>query len=147
MMDYWPRLIQALGNREASSAVENLFAAVTETPVVLETPDIYSDPQGRTLSYKFIVSGLEFGFRAGNLNHIHIFVQDREGYLAYRADILDKSAQIWNFDELVKHLGPPQDEALGKLDPLIGHTCGWARYEFDTYDLRMEFSVVSPLVV
>lgn len=139
-MNYWAQMIQALGSGKDDSTVKDLFLALGEVPAVSETPDIYNDPQGRTLFYKFTVSGLEFGFRSGRLNHIHIFVQGHEGYSAYRADILDRGAQIWDRDALVKHLGPPQDEAPGKLDALIGHTHGWARYEFATYDLRMEFS-------
>lgn len=31
-----------------------------------------------------------------------------------------------------------QDEAQSQSDALIGHTRAWVRYEFDTYDLRME---------
>lgn len=139
-MNYWPGFIQSLGHGESSPAVRNLFSALGETPVVSETPDIYNDPQGRTLFYKFIVSGLEFGFRAEMLNHIHVFVQSHEGYSAYKADMLNRSAQAWNRDDIVRHLGPAQDEAPSKSDALIGHTQAWVRYELDTYDLRMEFS-------
>ncbi|MGC5796111.1 hypothetical protein [Sphingomonas sp. NFX23] len=140
MTDYWPGFIRALGCKRDSTAVNDMFVALGDTPAISETPAIYDDPQGRTLFCKFIGSGLEFGFRAETLSHVHVFVQSHEGYSAYDADMLDQSAQALNRYEIIKHLGPAQDEAPGRSDALIGHTHGWARYAFDTYDLRMEFS-------
>ncbi|BCA63117.1 hypothetical protein HMP09_2351 [Sphingomonas sp. HMP9] len=105
-MDYWPGFIEAIGHPVSSVAVKDILAALGEAAVVSKTPDIFNDPQGRTLFYKFIVSGLEFGFRAKMLNHIHIFVQGHEGYSAYRADMLNRSAQAWNREEIIRHFGP-----------------------------------------
>lgn len=140
LIDYWPGFIQALGYPVTSVNVKYPFSALGESPVVSETPDFYNDPQGRTQFYKFVVSGFEFGFRAEVLNHIHVFVQGNEGYSAYKADMLDRSAQAWKRDEIIRHHGPAQNEAASNSDSLIGHTQAWVRYEFDKYDLRMEFS-------
>jgi hypothetical protein len=139
-MNCWPEFVGTLGDREHSSTVNDLFSSLGEAPVISESPDIFDDSQGRTLAYKFIASGLEFGFRAQRLNHIHVFVTSHEGYSAYEADMLGQPAQVWNRDQIIRHLGPAQDEAPSRSDALIGHTKAWVIYEFDTFDLRIEFS-------
>lgn len=138
-MHYWPGFIRALGHKRDSIAINDVFLALGEIPAISATAAIY-DPQGRTLFFKFIGSGLEFGFRAEVLSHIHVFVQSHEGYSAYYADMLGQPARDLNRDEVIKRLGPALDEAPDQSDALIGHTHGWASYAFDTYDLRMEFS-------
>ena len=106
----------------------------------LEHDHSYNDPEGETKFYKFINSGLEFGFRSGKLNHIHFFVQCHEGYSEYTKDVLGRVAQVWSAQDIVNQLGPASTEAPGRVDMLIGYVQQWLKYEFETYDLRMEFS-------
>ncbi|MHC8393469.1 hypothetical protein ACYZT8_07360 [Pseudomonas sp. LB3P93] len=139
-MSIWSSFILALGQDENGSIVTELCRMIGESPVVSETPDSYNDPEGKTRFYKFINSGLEFGFRSGKLNHIHFFVQRHEGYSEYRRDVLGRAAQVWSARDIVNQLGPASTEAPGRVDMLIGYVQQWLKYEFETYALRMEFS-------
>ncbi|WP_083251874.1 MULTISPECIES: hypothetical protein [Pseudomonas] len=139
-MKTWSDFVRALGQDEGSSIVTDLCREVGEPPAVSETPDSYNDPEGKTKFYKFIRSGLEFGFRSGRLNHIHFFVQRHEGYSAYEADVLGRIAQTWRVQDVIAALGPPTKEVPGKADILIGYIQSWLKYDFKTYALRMEFS-------
>lgn len=139
-MNVWSDFTLALGQNEGGPIVTELFRKVGESPVVSETPDSYNDPEGKTRFYKFIKSGLEFGFRSGKLSHIHFFVQCHEGYSAYKADVLGRAPQAWCVQDVIKELGSPSKEAPGKVDMLIGYVQQWVKYEFETHALRMEFS-------
>ncbi|ROM93278.1 hypothetical protein [Pseudomonas brassicacearum] len=139
-MNIWSDFVLALGQKEAGDVVENVFRRIGESPSVSETPDSYNDPLGKTKFYKFYESGLEFGFRSGKLNHVHFFVQDHEGYSAYRGDMLGRVAQVWNCKEVVRELGIASRAGEGRVDMLIGYVHQWMRYEYGEYALRMEFS-------
>ncbi|WP_342308084.1 hypothetical protein WLF14_21520 [Pseudomonas fluorescens] len=139
-MNTWSDFVRALGHDEGGSIVTELCRKNREPPAVSETPDSYNDPEGKTKFYKFIKSGLEFGFLSGKLNHIHFFVQRHEGYSAYKADVLGRIAQTWSVQDVIAELGPPGKEAPGRVDMLIGYVQQWLKYEFKTHSLRMEFS-------
>ena len=139
-MKFWSDCIQSLGQDEHGPVVVDLWRKVQEPPTILETPDSYNDPDGKTIFYKFIRSGLEFGFRSGKLNHIHFFVQPHEGYSAYSADVLDRVAQTWVAQDVARELGPADKGGPAKVDMLIGQIQQWCKYELPTHDLRMEFS-------
>ncbi len=139
-MKFWSDCIQTLGQDEHGAAVVGLWRKVQETPTISETPDSYNDPDGKTVFYKFIKSGLEFGFRSGKLNHIHFFVQPHEGYSAYSSDVLDRAAQVWTVEEVVRELGSADKSGQARVDMLIGQIQQWCKYEFPTHGLRMEFS-------
>ncbi|WP_445178652.1 hypothetical protein [Pseudomonas sp. McL0111] len=140
MMSIWSELIKALGQDENGTVVMDLRWKIQEPPTISETPDSYNDPDGKTVFYKFIKSGLEFGFRSGRLNHVHFFVQPHEGYSAYRADVLGRVAQAWTLQDVVRELGPANKGAPARVDMLIGKVQRWSKYEFVAHDLRMEFS-------
>lgn len=139
-MNTWSDFVRAVGQDEGGSIVTELCRKVGEPPAVSETPDSYNDPEGKTKFYKFIKSGLEFGFRSGKLNHIHFFVQRHEGYSEYKTDVLGRIAQTWSVQDVIAELGPPCKEAPGRVDMLIGYVQQWLKYEFKTHSLRMEFS-------
>lgn len=139
-MNAWSDFVRALGQGEGEPIVMEVCHRVGEMPVILETPDSYNDPAGKTKFYKFFESGLEFGFRAEKLNHIHFFVQAHEGYSAYRGDVLGRVAQAWSEQEVLQELGHANKGGQGGLDMLIGYVHPWVRYEFGMHALRMEFS-------
>jgi hypothetical protein len=139
-MNAWSDYIKALGQDEHCSMIMGLWRKLEEPPIILETPSDYNDPDGKTRFYKFIETGLEFGFRSERLNHIHFFIQPHEGYSAYSADVLGRPAKKWTVQEAVKELGPADKSAPARIDMLIGPVQQWAKYEFPTHDLRMEFS-------
>jgi len=139
-MKFWSFCIQSLGQDEHGAAVVDLLQKVQESPTISETPDSYNDPDGKAVFYKFVKSGLEFGFRSGKLNHIHFFVQPHDGYSAYSADVLDRVAQAWVMQDVVSELGPANKGGPAKVDMLIGQIQQWCKYELPTHDLRMEFS-------
>lgn len=139
-MKFWSVCSQSLGQHEHGAAVVDLLQKVQELPTISEAPDSYSDQDGQTVFYKFVKSGLEFGFRSGKLNHIHFFVQPHEGYSAYSADVLDRVAQTWVVQDVVSELGPADKGGPAKIDMLIGQIQQWCKYEQPTHDLRMEFS-------
>lgn len=140
MMVTWMEFIKALDQDECGDIVRELFGRIEESPIVSEIPDSYNDPQGKTKFYKFIMSGLEFGFRADKLNHIHFFVQNHEGYSAYKGDILGRMAQAWSNQEIVKVLGLASRCGEGRHDMLIGYLHQWMKYECGAYAMRMEFA-------
>jgi hypothetical protein len=77
-MNTWSDFVRALGHDEGGSIVTELCRKNGEPPAVSETPNSYNDPEGKTKFYKFIKSGLEFGFLSGKLNHIHFFLRRTE---------------------------------------------------------------------
>jgi hypothetical protein len=134
----WAEFIDALGKSE-SECVRQFFSRFSEAPIILEAPDAYNDPLGKTRFYKFMKLGLEFGFRAEKLNHVHFFVQKHEGYSAYRGEMLSQSAQKWTDRKTSDELGPATKRVEGKKDPLIGYISPWMKYSYNGYDLRLEF--------
>lgn len=139
-MNTWSDFIHALGQDENGSVITGLWQRFEEKPVISETPDAYNDPGGKTKYYKFIKSGIELGFRAGQLNHIHFFVQEDEGYSPYNEYVLDRAAHAWTAKNVTQVLGAADAGASAKVDMLIGKVRQWCKYQFSTYDLRMEFS-------
>ena len=128
-MNIWSDFFQALGQDESGSFVDELRRKIGEQPLVSKTPDSYNDPEGRTEYFKFIKSGMEFGFRLGKLNHIHFFVQPHEGY---SADLLDRLAKAWSVQEVIAELGLPDEDVPSRVDMLIGHIPRWLRYNFES---------------
>ncbi len=139
-MNIWSDFVQALGQDESGSFVDELRRKIGEQPLVSKTPDSYNDPEGRTEYYKFIKSGVEFRFRLGKLNHIHFFVQPHEGYSAYKADLLGRLAKAWSVQVVIAELGLPDEDVPSRVDMLIGHIPRWLRYNFEKHALRMEFT-------
>lgn len=139
-MNSWSDFIQALGQDEGGPIVTELCRKLGELPVISETPDSYNDPMGKTRFYKFIKTGIEFGFRVGKLNHIHFFIQDHEGYAAYKGDVIDRIGKLWNVQTALEELGPADKAAPGRVDMLIGYIQQWLKYELKTHAVRMEFS-------
>lgn len=139
-MNAWSDFVRALGQGEEEAIVTEVCHKIGELPIISETPDSYNDPTGKTKFYKFFESGLEFGFRAEKLNHIHFFVQAHEGYSAYRGDMLGRVAQTWSEQEVLQELGPADKGGQGRFDILIGYVHPWVKYEFGMYAMRMEFS-------
>jgi hypothetical protein len=144
-MNTWSDLIRALDQDEGGQIIKEVRRRIGEPPIISETPDSYNDPAGKTRFYKFIGSGLEFGFRSGKLNHIHFFVQCHEGYSAYKGEVLGRAAKAWNSQEVLKELGPASKRGGGRQDMLVGFVHQWVKYELGTYALRMEFSKDSEL--
>lgn len=99
-MSSWPDLVAALCLGENDEAVKQVFLRIKESPKISETPISYNDPLGKTRFYKFLKTGLEFGFRLEKLNHVHFFVQSHEGCSAYNGDIFGKKSAS---------LEPPRD--------------------------------------
>lgn len=139
-MSSWPDLVAALCLGENDEAVKQVFLKIKESPKISETPISYNDPLGKTRFYKFLKTGLEFGFRLEKLNHVHFFVQSHEGCSAYNGDIFGKKAQAWNHQEIVNQFGHPRKEGGGKVDILIGYVQPWVIYDFDHYSFRVEFT-------
>ncbi|CRI58444.1 hypothetical protein DMX05_12915 [Pseudomonas soli] len=136
----WMKLLSLVGKDQGDNDFQELATVLGEQPQVKETPLSYNDPDGRTLYHKYLNSGLELGFRAHRLNHIHIYVQSHEGYAPYQGSILDQNAQGWRRDALLQTLGPPDSQGGGKMDGLLGFIRPWVRYEGAGPVLRAEFS-------
>ncbi|MET0774903.1 MAG: hypothetical protein ABWZ65_05340 [Pseudomonas mandelii] len=139
-MNSWPDLVAALHLGENDEVVKQVFLKIDETPKIVETPENYNDPLGKTKFYKFLKTGLEFGFRYEKLNHVHLFVQSHEAYSAYNGDIFGKKAQNWSYKAIVDQFGHPSKEGGGTIDMLIGYVQPWVSYDFDQYSFRVEFT-------
>jgi hypothetical protein len=139
-MNSWPDLVAALHLGENDEAVKQIFLKIDETPEISETPENYNDPLGKTKFYKFLKTGLEFGFRLEKQNHVHLFVQSHEGYSPYNGAVFGKIAHAWSYQTIVDQFGCPSKEGGGKVDMLIGYVQPWVSYDFDQYNFRLEFT-------
>lgn len=136
----WQALVSALGEGEASASVLSLISDIGEMPNVSDTPDEYNDPLGKTRFYKFNKTGLEVGFRQNRLNHMHLFIQEQEGYEAYKGPLEDGLSVSASESELNQIFGAPSSAGGGKQNSLLGKKHRWIRFDKERYALRYEFS-------
>lgn len=129
-----------IGKNESDADFVDLANRLGEQPQVEETPLSYNDPAGRTLYHKYLRSGIELGFRAQRLNHLHLYVQSHEGYAPFKGAILGADANVWTRAALVQQLGEADSAGGGKMDGLLGFIRPWIRYEQSSPILRAEFS-------
>ncbi|QCX52222.1 hypothetical protein [Ralstonia pseudosolanacearum] len=129
-----------LGFGKDSQGVVALIAVIGEAPVISRTPPDFNDPAGETEYYKFVNSGVEIGFRGGVLNHLHLYVQEHEGYGEYKGELFGMSPQEVSEADMLRKLGGQDAQGGGRMDMLIGYIYKWIRYERKEFALRAEFS-------
>ncbi len=134
------QFIDVLGLRKDSERMSALMTAIGEEPVISRTPADFNDPVGETEYYKFINSGIEIGFRGEVLNHLHLYVQEHEGYGMYKGDLFGMPAQGVSEADVLRNLGNQDAQGGGKMDMLIGYIHKWIRYDRQGFALRAEFS-------
>jgi hypothetical protein len=135
----WDDFTRSLGQGENDNLIKSLFNGVGGVADISESPGD-NDPIGKTRSYKYMSSGIELGFRFGELKHIHFFICPHEGYSSYQGDLLGRAARSWKKDELLDYLGVAHSEGGGKVSALIGYVFPWVKYQFPMYELRFEFA-------
>ncbi|WP_147417561.1 hypothetical protein [Sphingomonas cavernae] len=136
----WPDMLKILSKREESFEFKSFLRSCEETPSISETPVEYNDPQGHTVFYKFLLSGVEIGVRAGVVNHVHFYATSHEGYQPYKGLIGPYEASGWNEQLATELLRPPVKSGGGKPDALIGYVHRWMKFELDSFFLRFEFA-------
>jgi filamentous hemagglutinin len=135
----WINFVEALGKSERSSEVTTLVVGISEPAITSETPDEYDDPLGKTKYYKFLKTGLEFGFRQEQLNNIKFYFQSHEGYEKYNGPMICGIESNWNEAKVVQSLGTPYKRGGGNPDVLIGYIHKWIKYKKECYSIRFEF--------
>jgi hypothetical protein len=136
----WELLVTALGEPEASPLVASIATALGEPPEISETPPEYNDPLGKTRFHKFIQSGVEIGFRQNRLNHLHLYVQEHEGYKSYTGPLEKPVLVSWGEDLVRREFGEPSKSGGGMQNPLLGYRNIWLRYDKGRHAIRYEFS-------
>ncbi len=116
-----------------------LMVAIGEVPIISKTPDDFNDSAGATEYYKFINSGIEIGFRGEVLNHLHFYIQEHEGYGAYRGELFGVPFQDVSEADILRNLGGQDAQGGGRMDMLIGYVYRWIRYDRRVFALRAEF--------
>ncbi|OAI58611.1 hypothetical protein [Ralstonia pseudosolanacearum] len=134
------QFIGVLGLSKDSEGMAALMTAVGEAPVISRTPADFNDPAGETEYYKFINSGIEIGFRGGVLNHLHLYVQEHEGYGAYKGELFEMPLRDVSESDISRNLGEQSAQGGGRMDMLIGYIHKWIRYDRQGFALRAEFS-------
>ncbi|WP_334043433.1 hypothetical protein [Burkholderia ambifaria] len=135
----WSDFVDALGKEKSSDNVSRLAEKIGEVPIISETPDDFNDAEGKTTYWRFVKSGIEIGFRADKLNHIHLFVVLLEGCGSYGGDVLGYPANTWTWESTKSRLGVAAIERQGYEDGLLGYIFPWSKYEFFEHSVRMEY--------
>lgn len=129
--------VSALGGAEDGTYFRRLRSFFSDVPEVAE--DLSSDDVGKTRYYQFRQSGVEFGFRGGNLNHIHFYFLGNEEYSGYDGD-LDDLGRESDENFVFKKFGYPLEFGAARKDLLLGGIRKWVRYDKDGFAIHIEFS-------
>nr|WP_198982587.1 hypothetical protein [Herbaspirillum sp. ASV7] len=132
--------VAVIGKIESADEVRSLFSDIHTCPLVSSTPDGCNDPVGATKYYHFIDAGVECGFRGGVFTHAHFYIQEHEGYKAYKGKVDGEDAASWGLLPISKLWGDPTESGGGKMDLLIGYINPWILYEMSDHLIRVEFS-------
>ncbi|WP_425220047.1 hypothetical protein [Ralstonia solanacearum] len=134
------KFIDVLGLGKGSERMSALTTEIGEAPLISRTPADFNDPVGETEYYKLINSGIEIGFRGGVLNHLHLYVQEHEGYGMYKGDLFGMPAQGVSEADVLRNIGNQDAQGGGEMDMLIGYIHKWIRCDRQGFALRAEFS-------
>jgi hypothetical protein len=135
----WQQFVMSLRAEETSGAFSRLVCDIGEKAEISDTPEDYNDPEGRTRFYKFLRSGIEIGFRARGLNHVHFFTRPDEAYDAYRGPLEDNVGSDQGEAGIRNILGDPGAHGGGKAGALLGFRHKWIKYGRVDYSVRYEF--------
>jgi len=139
MSDIWTVSLAALGQTASSIAFGRLVSAVGTVATVDEGPGQDVDATGATSYYGFIASGVECGFRAGVLSHVHVFLKPRDGYAAYSGRLPFSLSASTTEPDAIAVLGTPEAAGGGDGPTLFGQINPWALYTREGCTLRLEF--------
>lgn len=125
-------LINSVGQKLQSELVESLWKSIDELPLIANDEEV--------LFYEFKQSGISCLFNVERvLEAIHLFGENREGFLAYR-DLLPHEITFQNSKaEIVQKLGKPSVEGGGKPSLLGGKISPWIKYLYPNYQFHLQF--------
>lgn len=124
--------IHAIGQKLQSEAVEILWQSIEEFPLIANDDEV--------LFYEFKQSGISCLFNAERiLEAIHLFGENREGFLAYPGPLPQGISFQNGKSEIIQKLGKPFLEGGDNASILGGKISPWIKYLYPNYQLHLQF--------
>lgn len=110
----WATVVNALGENEKSDSFKLLCQEIHESALESSDPDEYNDPVGKTKYYKYSQSGIEIGFRQGELTYVRFYFEKESEYMPFEGDLLSEIDVNTSKDEVIQKLGEPSKKRRWK---------------------------------